>query len=208
MTSTADLEALALYKSLMEEVKDRASSINILTNNRNGIRSSLVREYCFLQLRMLCELIVIACLVAHGDIEATKSRDLQKAYHPDQILPRLEALNANFYPSPRIAQKTPTGWHLADYEGAPYLTKSELRKLHGRCGEMLHQRSLRKLLKAKHSREDSLTEVRDWGQKILNLLSVHCIITGGGNKTWVTFLQVNDEGGAVNVAVAEAPHES
>ena len=89
MATKRDEEALALYIRLMEEVKGRAFSINAITHSPIQIGPPLIREYCFLQLRMLCELIALGCLVAHGDIANTKyfQRD---AYKADDIMRRLE----------------------------------------------------------------------------------------------------------------------
>jgi hypothetical protein len=189
----------------MEEAKTRTASINALTSNKIDFPSNIARECCYLQLRMLCELIALGCLVAHGDIEATKSKDFQKAYLPAEILSRLEALHPEFYPSPRVAQKTPTGWHLADYDGPPYLTKEELRTLHGKCGDVLHRGSLKRLSRAAKAGNEDFGDVTEWGQKILNLLSVHCIITLGAQRVIVTFLEVTNAGGAVQCAMGAAP---
>jgi hypothetical protein len=48
---------------------------------------------------MLCELIALSCLVAHGDIQLP--RQLRKAYAADDMLKQLEALHPNYYPRPQ-----------------------------------------------------------------------------------------------------------
>jgi hypothetical protein len=73
MPTEADLDAASVYTSVMEEAKFRALSVNTLTGSQIGLPVSLLREFCFLQLRMLCELIALGCLVAHGDIKETRS---------------------------------------------------------------------------------------------------------------------------------------
>jgi hypothetical protein len=80
-----DQAALNLYLSLMEEAKIRAFSINNATNVPNRLPPPLVREYCFLQLRMLCELIALGCLVAHSDIKATQAKSFQKHGRPTRF---------------------------------------------------------------------------------------------------------------------------
>jgi hypothetical protein len=206
MPSKADLDAAKLYASIMEEVKTRSFSINTITNSPNGLPSPFVREYCFLQLRMLCELIALGCLVAHGDIEATKAASFQKAYKADEILKRLEALHPNFYPSPRKPVFGPNSLHLADYE-AEFLTKSELITFYGKCGDVLHKGSLRRLISSKSPIQNSFPDINKWGQKVLNLLSVHIISRIGGNFHFVTFLEAPQVGGNVLVSVAESPKE-
>jgi hypothetical protein len=76
MPTPADHNAATVYTSIMEEAKFRALSINTLTGTNVALPVVLLRESCFLQLRMLCELIALGCMVAHG-IKETKA--LQKA---------------------------------------------------------------------------------------------------------------------------------
>ena len=98
MPTASDEKAKDLYQSIMTEVMIRTYSINTATKTPTEIPQALIREYCFLQLRMLCELIALGCLVAHGDI--TKTKYFQKAYKADDILKRLEDLHPSFYPYP------------------------------------------------------------------------------------------------------------
>ena len=66
---------LNLYAALMEEVKIRIDVIKIIVGTTPvPMPSTLMREYCFLQLRMICELIALGCLTAHGEIEESAPR--------------------------------------------------------------------------------------------------------------------------------------
>ncbi|MDR3450929.1 MAG: hypothetical protein P4M15_14525 [Alphaproteobacteria bacterium] len=203
MPTQADLDAARTYTSIMEEAKFRALSINRLTGPI-ALSAPLAREFCFLQLRMLCELIALGCLVAHGDIEETKSPQLQKSYNAGDIVKLLEKLHPNFYPSPRKPVFSPGHVHLEDYDGE-YLTKDELLTLYGRCGDALHRGSLRNLLNRKSQPPADFQDIQRWGQKILNLLSFHIISRVGGNFHLVAALEAAQVGGNVLVSVAEAP---
>jgi hypothetical protein len=90
------LEASNLYADLLEEAKIRIFSIDAAINGRTALPAPLVREYSYLQLRMLCELIALGCLTAHGEIKATQAAKLQKEYAADEIIKRLEDLHPNF----------------------------------------------------------------------------------------------------------------
>src|SRR5262249_47008743 len=116
MPTQRDLDAARVYASIMEEAKVRALSINTVRQSQLALPVFLVREFCFLELRMLCELIALGCLVAHGDIDETKSPALQKSYHAGDIVKRLERLHPNFYPVPRTPIFSPGHVHLEDYE--------------------------------------------------------------------------------------------
>jgi hypothetical protein len=66
--------ALKLYVSLMEEAKVRFYVIDMAISGRTGLPERGVREFCYLQLRMLCEVIALACLTANGNIKETQER--------------------------------------------------------------------------------------------------------------------------------------
>lgn len=203
VATVADLKARDLYSSIMEEVKVRAASINSMTNVKNGIPPPLIRESCYLQLRMMCELIALGCLVAHGDIDATHTKPFQKAYKADDILTKLEALHPNFYPLPRKPEFGPKSLHLADYDGGAVLTKSELRSLYTKAGDILHKGSLRRLLTPQNSIQIHYTDIIAWGQKILNLLHSHSISRFGNNFHFIVFLESAQVNGNVLVVIAE-----
>lgn len=101
MPTTSDIEAADAYRRVMEEAKLRALSMNTVLSGAIALPVPLLNEFCYPQLRILCELIALGCLVAHGDIHETKSRDFQKSYHAGDIVKRLAKLHPNFYPSPR-----------------------------------------------------------------------------------------------------------
>ena len=207
MPTQADLDAASVYSSIMEEAKFRALSINTITSSGVGLPVPLLREYGFLQLRMLCELIALGCLVAHGDIEGTKASVLQNEYKAGVIVKRLEKLHPKFYPSPRnliFSPGHPGHVHLDDYD-REFLTKGELLTLYGRCGDVLHRGSLRDLLDPKNQPPTHFRDIQDWGQKILNLLSVHLISRVGGNFHFLVALEAPQTGGNVLVSVAESP---
>ena len=196
---------LVLYADLMEELKIRFESINTITNDQRGIPSPLIREYCFLQARMVCEIVALACLVAHGDIIYGDVSKLKKAYEPGVIIKKLEALHPDFFPVPVSPIQTPTGWHLGDYIGGEIISKEMLIEFWAKSGDVLHRGNLNKLIKAKSSVQKNFAEVNEFGQKTLNLLSNHRIMRKNGLESFVVFLKVNQLSGAVQVAFGAAP---
>jgi hypothetical protein len=61
-------EAMDAYSILMLEAKHRLLAMDTALEGKTGLPRPAIREYCFLQLRMLCELIALGCLTAHGDL--------------------------------------------------------------------------------------------------------------------------------------------
>ena len=100
-------EAIQIYADLLNEIKIRISCMNRATMGQTGLPGLAVKEFCFLQLRFMCELIALGCLVAHGDIKQVTK--LKKEYAADRIISRLENLHSNFYPTPILSQPTDKG---------------------------------------------------------------------------------------------------
>lgn len=201
MPAEEKLRSQQIYQSLMVEAKARIDSINILTGDQRGIPSPIVREFDILQVRMLCEIVGLACLVAHGELVDLAPAHLRKQYAPGQIFAALGELHGDFYPVPMTPQKVEGGWHFAEYEGPAYATKEELPQIWAKCGDVLHRGSLKNLIRAKNPVQDEFADVVEWGQKIANLLNNHRIVTLGNEYAFVTLLQ--DGNGDVMVALGQ-----
>ena len=128
--------ALDFYcRGLMEEAKGRLICIDGAMDGQTGLPVPAVQEFCFLQLRMLCELIALGCLIAHGDL--APGVKLNNLWAADKIVDRLEGLHPSFYPHAMKA-----GLHRYEALKGGFLTKGQLLKLNSRCGSMLHRGSL------------------------------------------------------------------
>jgi hypothetical protein len=75
------------YRFLMEELTTRLGWIAVTLGGETGLLGESIREFCFLQLRMICELIGLACLTAHGDLVGASKLDGE--YIPQARLSRL-----------------------------------------------------------------------------------------------------------------------
>jgi hypothetical protein len=121
-------EALDAYSGLMEEAKYRLQAMDTALIGITGLPRGAIVEFGFLQLRLLCELIAVGCLTAHGDLQTGK---LKKAYEADKIIKGLERLRSKFYPLGAIR----TG-DLIKLRRDGFLTKEELLKLYWSEGTM------------------------------------------------------------------------
>jgi hypothetical protein len=84
-----------IYADLMDEVRIRIQALERAIDARNTWSPRMLQEFCYLQLRMLCETIALGCMVAHGDV--TRANTLKK-YEPSVMLARLESFNPDFFP--------------------------------------------------------------------------------------------------------------
>ncbi len=91
--------ALQRYCALMEEIKLRVQVVSTCIYTP-FLRPESSFETCFLQFRMICENIALACLVAHDDIPDTQTKWFQKSIDVPKMMRRLADLHPSFYPYP------------------------------------------------------------------------------------------------------------
>lgn len=196
-----------LYANLMDEVKVRIDCISTICNGRGNFPSVIVREFSYLQLRMLCELIALSCLVAHGDISSLQAHQVGKSYSADEIIDRLTKLRPHFYPIPGkqiwSGPGQPVGFDVIDPSPLP---KEELLSLYGKTHRYLHRGSLKKMLSMDvpiDMRVD-IPEIIKYAQKINDLLSHH-VIAVSERHVILCVLRNMDNNNKVQVATAERP---
>src|SRR5579872_5438649 len=165
MPTSQQLEAANLYAAMMEEIKVRIQFVETAITGKYFMpHGQLVREASYLQLRLICEMIALSCLVAHGDIPSTKEKRFFKEYDAAKIIDGLHDLHPNFYPLPvksvQIQTTDGPGWSLNPILTG-FLTRDDLRSLYAKSGDFLHRGSLRKLLKAKMPVETAYSDIWD-----------------------------------------------
>lgn len=173
-----------LYCDAMTEITLRQKVMTDILKReiRMGIRPSY--EMCHLEMRMICELIAISCLAAHGDIPATRSGRLASAYEADWILRALEKLHPDFYPFPMKMTKRGTETVLSDNKD-PYLTKDDVVSTYRKCGAVLHRGSIKKM-GLLQTDDKEMRAIWPWLKKSQNLINQHTIILSRpGELVWV-----------------------
>jgi hypothetical protein len=183
-----DLDTICpIYARLMEEIKRRHSLIAEVGNGKILMPQMAAFEFCYLQLRKICEVFALACLTAHGDIPAVRSKLLQKTYKADEIMKGLTRIHSRFYQVPStqtIDQVTQRPISVAPISTG-YLTKEELQTLYGECGNYLHRGTIRQLV-GKWEPTLNLNKIQQWCSKIVTLLNHHQIQTSQADtQIWV-----------------------
>lgn len=200
MRQESQMRMITNYRLLMEESKNRINVLNILFSGKTGLPNPSLQEFGFLQLRILCELIALSCLTAHGEIPEAKEKKLREQWNATAILKRLESLHSDFYPKPiEWNEEGPGRKHIWPIDNGA-LTKSELISLYGRCAELLHRGSVADLVKGKIRWPTDNAELFNWGKKIADLLSAHWIGHLGGETHLLCVLSDPTQG--VNVMFA------
>jgi hypothetical protein len=214
--SSKALHPIRLYGRLMEEAKIRLSAIHAACAGTSGLLAPFVGEFCYLQLRMLCELIALACLVAHGDVPGTDARKVRKAWAAGLIIDVLDKLHPPFYPMPVVEAVVQPGKR--EYRALPaseYLTKEDLKTLSSRCSNFLHRGDVMKVrdqgLRFKPMIDESdLLEIVSWTNKIMSLLGGHLIALHDEKTIYICFLRTDESEdvfiGAASVLGSIWPH--
>ena len=209
-TATSDQNAaMSLYASLLEEAKVRIGAIEAVLNQQLVMPGPIAHEFCFLQLRFLCELIALGCLVVHGDIKGPKATKparegrLGKEWSADTIIQGLGDLHEAFYPIPITQERRPKGWHLTPVQDG-FLTKDDLVTLYHRCNDNLHRGNVKKLLKDRMPRQFNFPDVLQWIQKVGKLLSLHTIPLFEAGTLILVVLKNADDNQRVQVSFASA----
>jgi hypothetical protein len=181
-------------------VKIRIATTNTLVSGKTGLLGPLAQEPCYLQFRFMCELIALGCLVAHGDIDATRANKFRKEYSADKILHHLEALHPDYFPFPSTITAKPSGVsEIFLHKEGNFLKKNELI-VYGKCGDHLHLGNLKKLLSSRTPIQVNFHEMVAIAQKFENLLSVHTIARVSGNPL-LCILRTIEAGGRVQVSI-------
>lgn len=191
---------LTLYANLMDEVKVRVNCVDRAVRGQTGFPGPIVREFCYTQLRLLCELIALGCLVAHGDIPATYAKRLGREWSADTIMGALTGLSPHFYP---IAVRQ-LGRHGIEGINPMPLPKEALLELYGKSHQYLHRGNVRKLLNSDTPIEvyTNFPEVISWAQKVNDHLSFH-LIAISAEKLIFCMLRNPDDNNKVQVGTME-----
>ena len=146
-------------------------------------------ELGYLQLRLICENIALACLAVHGDVPGARSAKIRSAHEADKILNSLESLHNNFYPQPGTFELDPaTGRSIFVPSKDDYMGKPDLVRLYRECAGHLHRgdyEGARDFWK----KDIDLKPIHNATLKIMALLKFHKIaLLGSDDELWVTMI--------------------
>jgi hypothetical protein len=201
MTTTRQEDAIKLYAALMEEVKIRISAIDAGTGGalRSMLPPQIIREYCFLQIRLICELIALGCLVAHGDLE--RASKLQKEWAADKIMDELAKLHPDFFPiTVSIDQTSRKLFNVT--AGVCPLDRKQLISLYHECGGFLHKGSLKNLLKQNSPIQIHFPDITAKAQRLNDLLANHVVVMAGEEMVLLCALRAANLNNRVSVVIA------
>lgn len=195
-------QLMNVYSVLMTEVRTRNEAINALIDQPGDLPPHLVREFCFLQLRMMAELVAQGCVVLHDRLPPTEVKKLRREYHPDKILAIIETYEPRFFPQAVAKiELVEEGHKMITPHDPPIMDAKGLRRLWGRTGAVLHWGTVDKM-RERTAIDPNHKEIRLLQQRFIDLLSVHIILTDGETQPFICEMW-NKTTGAVNIAYAQ-----
>jgi hypothetical protein len=189
------LGSLVLYRDVMELIKIRQNSSRFFqewcqSTKFENIPGGMGIEFLYLQLRMICESIAMACLIAHNDISETKNKKFFNNWRANEIIDQLERLHKDFYPHP-VKQILDQGGNVIGVSAIEdnYLTKSRFLSLFVECNDHLHIGSLKKNLQPMKGGPLKVDPIIEWHNEINALLNIHWIPLADGKSQLWTIMQ-------------------
>ena len=172
----------------MEEVKDRRdAAVKTLAkaHHDDPPYGYLDIEFCYLQVRRICEMLALAVLIAHNEIDGFRSKKLMKEWNADALFGELSKLNATSFPrAARFAPDDQAGVYVATIANEGMLTRAGLTKIYHACSQGLHAGSLRRMLEHGPLRYN-VTDVVSWLHEIVRLLDTHVVMLPNGKMMTV-----------------------
>jgi hypothetical protein len=181
----------SLYANLMEEVNARLEGIVNAARGKFQMHEMFAEEFCYFQLRMICETIACACLVAHGDLTGNIYK-LRSEWSADKIVKLLTALHSDFYPKPRKVKFT----HQIEIEHKTngFLTRKDFLRLYGLVHSRSHRGSLDGMSERPPYKDANFTPIIEWTRKIEELLNDHLIQSPDQSRSWLVLQKGHPHG--------------
>jgi hypothetical protein len=196
-----------LYSTLMQEAKFRvlaiSSRMKMLQHSDPPPEAFIEAEFCFLQIRLICETVALASIVAHSPLGLRK--DLLKSWHAEKSFAMLRDINPHCFPIPIEVDESVRPNKINKAKGE-FLKVGDLQDIYNKCGDFLHRGSAKQMLAGK--REIDIGKIRSWTNAFVQLLSTHMIAIAGLDALYlVNFGEAGDRVQVFLAKSAESPSQ-
>ena len=168
-------DAVAFYLPLMHELASRIELVGRICNDEYDIPFPYAREFVYLQLRQVCELIALGCLQLLGDLPISSSKSIKTEWNAQKIMNLLSKSHSGCFPQCVMRVKSDHGWEIKVNHDSDALTYSEFISLYNECGRHLHRGSIRAIKDAGPLGKSHIEQVFRWHRKIVALMNEHLV---------------------------------
>ena len=160
-------------------------------------------EFCYLQIRRICEYAALAVLVAHGERAEFLTNSLLKEWNAGNLFQKITLLNPNSFPTPVKTHLNANGSGMHHLEIKERLLDGDaVKTIYNACGDRLHASSLRRILEGKLP-EYSFDDIADWANSFVRTLENHLILLPEISSVMLVALRDSDDG-QVHCSFADA----
>jgi hypothetical protein len=168
------------YAQIMREIKDRIASAMAAQQAAGtaiGTPSSYFQcEYCYLQIRRCCELVALAVLVAHQEIEDYGTNHFLEAWNAGELFKKLNRLSEQAFPQPvKEGPQNEEGYATLRLTTKIADNRDRIVKMYADCGDKMHAGSLKGLLKHGSKKYD-IDNLKKMLTFMVNLLKYHIVV--------------------------------
>jgi hypothetical protein len=191
-------ESAKMYIGCIEEVRYRIEGVrSIGTGQITTGHEVFDKELVFIQLRKALELIAFSSLIANEKQYSAAHANFAQHWRAKDMLKAVEKLNADFYPvaiqKPKVLANG-TKYVALVLDG--FLTKDDFVFLYDACSEFMHTKNpfgtADPVVRLRYS-------VRQWAERILNLISLHFVHLVDGS-VWIFEFSASTGRGVMHVA--------
>jgi hypothetical protein len=165
------------YIELMEEIRGRLDAVERARQKPllQAVFGAeyLSAEFAMLQLRMVCELIALGCVIAHGDLPIARTPKFNRDIKADMIFRKMRDYHTDFFPRAISRVMLPNGIPSIVYR-TDAMTQDELVSLYRYCHDRLHRGRAEDIL-AQSPRVYDYAYLDQSITKLIALLSEHTL---------------------------------
>jgi hypothetical protein len=194
-----------IYIALMQNIKTRIEAVQMslqeVNSNANHPDVWKNAEFCYLQIRKICECMALAASAGHDLYLDEHTSVKSKEWHADAIFRKLTKTNKHCFPVACTVVRNEGQQHTVNRNGDS-MTIATFSEIYGQCAGRLHVGSLRNILNQTLPAFD-FPEIAQWLNQLCRLLSQHMIMMPDINKVMIVTL-IDDQNRDVPIAFAEA----
>lgn len=173
------------YIAALIEIKRRMAVIDaFLKGDAHALFVPTTVESVCLQIRKTLELIAFSSLIANIDVYSKQYEKFAENWNAKLMLKDMNRVNPDFYPNPIIQTPSNKNGITSEWSNREndFLTQEEFIKVYDKCGAIMHADNP---YGSKVDYEFYSTSIKNWRNKIINLLNTYTIKLVGDENLYL-----------------------
>jgi hypothetical protein len=189
---------MRMYVDVIANIENRIVYLmELLADEDSKLKQMSELELCYINIRKICELLSISCVIARGNFRDLENTSVFDEYKAGKILADIGKKHKDFFHFPTFQGESEKNPNLTDDCYVP-MDESYLRSSYRRTHKYLHVGSLKNILKnrekATQDYEDDYQFINTFLNKTIVLLQNHRIKLENDKYIFCGFSQLNRDG--------------